>query len=114
MSVFFNLSNGTFAREDYFVGPNYAVAHPMGVAVGDVNGDGHPDVAVANSGDNTVSLLLGDGVGLNTFKNYSVDGDPFAVEVGDVDGGDGRLDIIAANNYIPGSVSVLRNGGCWH
>jgi hypothetical protein len=33
----------------------------MAVAVGDFNGDGRPDVAAANAGSNTVSVLLNDG-----------------------------------------------------
>ena len=34
---------------------------PSAVAVGDFNGDGRPDVAAANAGSNTVSVLLNDG-----------------------------------------------------
>src|SRR5262245_32654633 len=34
---------------------------PIAVAVGDVNGDGRRDVATANGGSNTVSVLLNDG-----------------------------------------------------
>jgi len=30
----------------------------VGIAVGDFNGDGRPDLAVANSGDNTVGVFL--------------------------------------------------------
>ena len=37
------------------------------MAVGDFNGDGTPDVAVANEGSNTVSVLLGNGDG--TFQS---------------------------------------------
>jgi hypothetical protein len=36
---------------------------PRSVAVGDFNGDGLPDLAVANEGSGTVSVLLGNGDG---------------------------------------------------
>jgi FG-GAP-like repeat len=36
---------------------------PTSVARGDFNGDGKPDVAVANISSNNVSVLLGDGAG---------------------------------------------------
>ena len=46
------------ARADFAVGTN-----PRSVAMGDVNGDGRPDLAVANSGAGTVSVLLGNEIG---------------------------------------------------
>ena len=43
---------------------NFAVgADPISVAVGDFNGDTILDLAVANSGSNNVSILLGNGTG---------------------------------------------------
>ncbi len=35
--------------------------NPQSVAVADVNGDGKPDLVVANYGSNNVSVLLGNG-----------------------------------------------------
>jgi hypothetical protein len=37
--------------------------HPLSVAVGDFNGDGTPDLVVANAGSSNVSVLLGNGDG---------------------------------------------------
>ena len=50
-------STGTFhTGTDYTVGLN-----PNATAVGDFNGDGKADLAVANRNSNTVSILLGNG-----------------------------------------------------
>src|SRR5437588_9731442 len=46
------------ARRDFAAG-----TAPNSVAVGDFNGDGKPDLAVANNGSNNVSVLLGNGDG---------------------------------------------------
>src|SRR5580698_5934807 len=36
---------------------------PTGVATGDFNGDGKQDIAIANAGNNNVTVLLGNGTG---------------------------------------------------
>ncbi len=65
--------------------------------VGDMNGDGHDDVATANSNNSTGSILLGDGNG-NLAAPITTPTDPFtlATDVGDIDG-DGDLDWITSS-----------------
>ena len=59
MSVLLGNGNGTFQAQQTF-----ATDHgPISVALGDVNGDGKPDIVVANQNSNAVSVLLGNGNG---------------------------------------------------
>jgi hypothetical protein len=84
------------------------------VVTGDFNGDGAPDLAVANQGSNDVSVLLGNGDG--TFQpavNYAVGPDPWGMALGDFNG-DGRADLAVANdngNTGQGSLSILLGNG---
>src|ERR1022692_2836071 len=70
---------------------NYgAGSYPRSVAVGGFNGDGKPDLAVANYNSDAVSVLLGNGDG--TFQaavNYGAGSSPESVTVGDFNG-DGK------------------------
>ncbi|MBO0780108.1 MAG: VCBS repeat-containing protein, partial [Ktedonobacteraceae bacterium] len=67
------------------------------MAVGDFTGDGFLDIVTANSSDNTISVLLGNGDGtFQSQQTYSVGSTPAVVAVGDFTG-DGRLDIATAN-----------------
>lgn len=87
---------------------------PLAVAVVDLNGDGHPDLIVANSRSNDVSVLLGTGDG--TFQpelRFATGRFPFAVAVADVNG-DGLPDLVTANTIttvISNDVSVLLGRG---
>jgi hypothetical protein len=85
-------------------------------AVGDINGDGRPDLVVVggNSGSPTytsISVLLGNGDGsFQPQRNFVLRGvDLPSVRLADVNG-DGRLDLIAANSGA-NSVSVLLGNG---
>ena len=83
----------------FIAAPTYTVgSHPDAVAVGDFNGDGHLDLAVANdTRAGTVSILLNKGDGtFQSAQDYAVGSDPDSLAVGDFNG-DGHLDLAVAN-----------------
>jgi len=86
---------------------------PSSVTTADINGDGKPDLIVANSTDHTVSVLLNNtvtGATTPTFalqKTFATGGYAAAVKAADLNG-DGRADLIVANKNSD-TVSVLRN-----
>ncbi len=82
---------------------------PAGLAVGDFDGDGKLDLAVANSGDATVSILLGDGHGGFSATTMPVSGSPISIASGDFNG-DGRPDL-AVGTLNTTAVSILLNDG---
>jgi len=80
---------------------------PTSVAIGDLNGDGREDLAAAGGGDNTVSVLLGNGDGTFGAKHdFGTRSFPQSVVIGDMNA-DGRPDAAVANSAVPGAVSVL-------
>jgi len=86
--------------------------NPHSIVTTDVNGDGRPDLIVANDFDNTVSVLLNTtaaGAAIPSFaaqQAFAV-GNTFSVTTADVDG-DGKPDLIVANSNDL-TVSVLLN-----
>src|SRR6185369_16139456 len=85
-------------------------ASPLSVAVGDFNGDGKLDLAVANFDAASVSILLGTGTGSFGAKtDFGAGPGPSSVAVGDVNG-DGKLDLAVANGG-NSTVSILLGTG---
>src|SRR5262249_48939931 len=81
---------------------------PWSVAVGDFNGDGRPDLAVASSRSNDVSVLLGTGNGYFwPAAHFAASSSPASAAVADIDG-DGRVGVAVANSG-SNDVSVLLN-----
>src|SRR5689334_4835000 len=105
--------NGSFRLPSTFVVQNNS--NPVYMAVGDFNGDGKPDLAVANYGapgfpGNNVSILLGNGNGtFQTAVSYLVGTLPDSVVTADFNG-DGHLDLAVAN-YNSNNLSILLGNG---
>ncbi|MFL5270726.1 MAG: FG-GAP-like repeat-containing protein, partial [Anaeromyxobacteraceae bacterium] len=108
-----NLGGGTFAPPATFTArPTYTVgASPDAVAAADLSGHGKVDVAVANAGDDTVTVFRnrGDGALVADPQPYAAGHGPSALALVDLDG-DGARDLAVAD-AAGDAVSVLRNLG---
>ena len=109
VSILLGNGDGTFTAASG--SPITVGANPYALVAGDFNGDGRLDLAVTNSADNTITILLGNEGG--TFSAAptapATAPGPTALAVGDFNG-DGKLDL-AVGNTSDGMITILLGNG---
>jgi outer membrane protein assembly factor BamB/fibronectin type 3 domain-containing protein len=112
-SVFRNTStSGTIASSSFAPKVDITTgANPIVAAIGDLDGDGKPDVVIVNFQDKTFSVFRNTStIGSITFASnvdFATGTGVYNVAMGDLDG-DGKPDIVMTN-YENNTFSVLRN-----
>jgi outer membrane protein assembly factor BamB len=83
---------------------------PRGVAVADFDRDGHLDLATADAGSNTVTILWGNGGGFDPTPTILTDvgAEPVALAVGDLDH-NGTPDLVVARRTANGILPYFSN-----
>ncbi len=108
IAVLLGNGNGTFEPPAFYT-VGSAVNTPTSLTTGDFNHDGNLDVAIANTGDNTVSILLGNGsgsltplgaaIGVDAIRKLSVRATSMAMLISD----------LAVANFQDGTITILLN-----
>lgn len=109
--IYLGIGGGRFAAQSP---ATFAAFQPMnGIASGDIDGDGNPDLVLCNRFSDQYFVLLGDGVGgFGATTSLATSGVrlPSTVQIGDFNG-DGRADLIFGNNTnVSGTATILTGG----
>ncbi len=105
-------SMGLYAQPAQFILQNQVTVgnSPDALIIGDIEGNGKPDLVVANQGSSLLSVLRGLGNGFfQSLPNQATGQSPRAVAAADLNR-DGRLDLVVAN-FASNNVSVLLGNG---
>ncbi len=94
------------AKVDFATG-----ASPFHLAITDLDGDGKPDFAIANSGATTISVIKNTStiatISCSAKVDFAAGTNPQGIAIGDIDG-DGRPDLIVSENGV-NKISFFRN-----
>ena len=106
LNILFNNGDATFGPAAVYNAGNM----PDSIAIGDLNGDAHPDLAISNSNPIGVCTLMNAGDGsLVTEPTYPVGERPFGILSSDLDH-DGDIDLVVSNCE-GDNITVLHNDG---
>ena len=95
--VMLGKGDGTFQVATMYATTPSGSGGAMGVAIGDVNNDGKPDLLASNFSQNTVGILLNTGNGqFSNLSTVATQGGPAAIALADLNQ-DSNLDMVVAN-----------------
>ncbi|HEV2831773.1 MAG TPA: FG-GAP-like repeat-containing protein, partial [Hanamia sp.] len=85
---------------------------PYNVAIGDIDGDGKPDLLLANNGSNVVSFYKNTGnpgnISFAARVDFAAGTNPYSVALSDLDG-DGKSDLVVTTQGSSSALSVMKN-----
>ncbi len=107
-------TTGTISNTSFGPKINFATnSTPIRVAIGDIDGDGKPDLLVINQSSNNISIFrnTSSGIGNISFDtkiDIATNSNPWGITISDLDG-DGKPDLAVICSFISSNLSIFRN-----
>lgn len=110
VSIFVFKNTSTAQSVSFASGISYFAGRPERVSIGDLSGDGKPEIVIADF-NGLVSVFKNESsngnISLGSKMDYQAGSFPVDVSIGDLDG-DNKADLVVAN-FVSNNISVLRN-----